>query len=113
MIRDLRDCVDDFDASLSPLQLTALESLLDGSTHQEAAEAAGRSLRWISSQINDQGAFKNAYQAMLEERRSAIQLKALDQSSAVLHSLQKIAADIEHRNCLKACEMLIDLFLKN
>lgn len=113
MVHDLRDCLDDFEATLSPIQLTAMESLLDGNTHQEAAQAAGRSLRWMSSQINDRGAFRDAYQAMLEERRSTIQLQALEQSSVVLQSLQTIAADIEHRNCLKACEMLIGLFRIN
>lgn len=87
---------------LTPAQITALECLLAGQSQLSAAVSAGRSARWLWTQLHEDGNFRAAYHRAMNARQQQIQTRALRFADAALDALSRIAADYEHRDCLKA-----------
>ncbi|MEP3482377.1 MAG: hypothetical protein ABJZ55_24245 [Fuerstiella sp.] len=92
---------------LTVQQLAALEALLDGKTQKQAAEAAGRSEKWLWHQMNAHGRFRDVFSEVLNSRQRAIRIKALTHAESALDVLAGIAADPKHTDRLKACQAIL------
>ncbi len=105
------DPMDPFDDErpLQPCQIFAINVLIAGGTQIQAATAAGKSARWIWSQLNEPGAFRQAYVSAVDSMTKQLRMQALQKSTDVMETLVAIASDPENKQCLAACQMLIDV----
>ncbi|MEP3479088.1 MAG: hypothetical protein ABJZ55_07570 [Fuerstiella sp.] len=97
---------------LSPAQLIAMDALMAGSTQAEAAEAAGKSERWVWSQLNNSIGFQQPYDTALRARQLHLQTLAASRSCLIVNSLSEIASNSDHKECIKACEVLLKIASK-
>ena len=75
----------------------------------EAAEAAGKSARWLWTQLNEGGEFLNAYKHAVQSLQKQSQLTALQRSRDVMDVVTSIAVDRKHKDCLKAAQLILQL----
>ena len=94
---------------LTPTQVRALDALMNGASQAEAAEAAGKSARWLWTQLNEGGEFLNAYRQAVQSLQKQSQLTALQRSRDVMDVVTSIAVDRKHKDCLKAAQLILQL----
>ncbi|MEO2029184.1 MAG: hypothetical protein ABGZ23_25195 [Fuerstiella sp.] len=94
---------------LTPTQVRALDALMNGASQAEAAEAAGKSARWLWTQMNTGGEFLNAYRQAVQSLQKQSQLTALQRSRVVMDVVTSIAVDRKHKDCLKAAQLILQL----
>ena len=91
---------------LTPTQVRALDALMNGASQ---AEAAGKSARWLWTQLNSGGAFLNAYKYAVQSLQKQSHLTALQRSRDVMDVVTSIAVDRNHKDCLKAAQLILQL----
>ncbi len=94
---------------LGAAQISALECLLAGGSQAQAGTAANRSERWIWDQVHRDERFRTAYHAALNAKADAVRQRAIEASQIALESLTAIAADVSHKDCLRACITLLSV----
>jgi len=94
---------------LTPTQVRALDALMNGASQAEAAEAAGKSARWLWTQLNEGGEFLNAYRHAVQSLQKQSQLTALQRARDVMDVVTSIAVDRKHKDCLKAAQLILQL----
>ena len=94
---------------LTPTQVRALDALMNGASQAEAAEAAGKSARWLWTQLNEGGEFLNAYRQAVQSLQKQSQLTALQRARDVMDVVTSIAVDRKHKDCLKAAQLILQL----
>ena len=94
---------------LTPTQVRALDALMNGASQADAAEAAGKSARWLWTQLNEGGEFLNAYRHAVQSLQKQSQLTALQRARDVMDVVTSIAVDRKHKDCLKAAQLILQL----
>ena len=94
---------------LTPTQVRALDALMNGASQAEAAEAAGKSARWLWTQLNEGGEFLNVYRQAVQSLQKQSQLTALQRARDVMDVVTSIAVDRKHKDCLKAAQLILQL----
>ena len=97
---------------LTPTQVRALDALMNGASQAEAAEAAeaaGKSARWLWTQLNKRGEFLDAYRQAVQSLQKQSQLTALQRARDVMDVVTSIALDRKHKDCLKAAQLILQL----
>jgi hypothetical protein len=94
--------------ALSPQQLVAVEALLSGQTHTEAAEAAGVSRQTVHRWRNESPVFQAAFNRARNELAAAVEARL---RKLALRALDAVETSVEQGNAASALAVLKGLGL--